>query len=161
MPVEMFMEFVDRKQRESRRHLKIVESLLKSHGLQVKGHLDDEDPYVYLKSTHPKLSFDGVRIYEIGNSLAYRIVKEEKTEPFGKAYSLNLEEMFNDFMSENNVKEEQAGKKVIEGVLNELKKFFDKSATAEREMKKGDPDGNGVILRTGGTDYSSLVFNKS
>ena len=159
--MEVFLEFVDRKQRESRRHLKIVEKLLNSNGLQCKAHIEDEDPYVFVKSTQGKLSFDGIRIYEIGNVLAYRVVKEEQTEPFGKAYSLNMEEMFNDFMGENKMKEEEAGKKVMEGVLNELKKFFDKSASAERDLKKGDLDGSGIILRTGGTDYSSLVFNKS
>jgi hypothetical protein len=156
----MFMEFVDRQQRESRRHLKIMEKLLKSQGMQVKSHLEDEDPYIFVKTTTPRLSFDGIRIYEIGEALAYRVVKEEKTEPYGKAYSLNLEQMFNDFMSENKMESEQAGKKVIESVLNELKKFFDKSATAEKELKAGDLDGTGIILRTGGTDYSSLVFNK-
>lgn len=159
--MEMFMEFVDRKQRETRRHLKLVEKLLKSKGLQAHGHFDDDDPYVFLKATHPRLSFDGIRIYEVGDMLAYRVSKEEKTEPYGKAYALNLEEMFNDFMSENNVKEEEAGKKVIDGVIMELKKFFDKSAQAEKELKDGELDGAGVILRTGGTDYSSLVFNKS
>lgn len=159
--MEMFMEFVDRKQRESRRHLKLVEKLLKTNGLNAKGHFEDDDPYVFLKATHPRLSFEGVRIYEVGEMLAYRVVKEEKTEPYGKAYSLNMEEMFNDFMSDNDMEEEQAGKKVIEGVVNELKKFFDKSANAEKELKDSDLDGGGVILRTGGTDYSSLVFNKS
>jgi len=160
MPVEMFIEFVDRTQRESRRHLNIVEKLLKTHGMQCKTHLDDDDPYLYVKATSPKLSFDGVRIYEIGNVLAYRVAKEEKTEPYGRSYSLNLEEMFNDFMGENDMKEEQAGKKVIEGVLNELRKFFDKSASAEKDLKKGNMDGAGIILRTGGTDYSSMIFNR-
>lgn len=161
MPVKLFMEFVDRQQRESRRHLKIMEKLLKSQGMQVKLHTEDEDPYLFVKASAPKLSFDGIRVYEIGTTLAYRVVKEEKTEPYGKAYALNLEEMFNDFMGENKMEEEQAGKKVIESVTNELKKFFDKSEKAEKELKAGDLDGTGIILRTGGTDYASLVFNKS
>jgi hypothetical protein len=33
--------------------------------------------------------------------VAYRVTKEEDTEPYGKAYQLNLEEMFNDYMSES------------------------------------------------------------
>lgn len=160
MPVELFMEFVDRKQRESIRHLKIMEKMFQKHGLQVKSHIDDDNPYVFVQSNNKQLSFDGIRIYEIGDTLAYRVSKEEKTEPYGKAYALNLEEMFNDLMGENDVKEEEAGKKVIEGVLNEIKKFFDRSAQAEKDLKNSELD-NQILLRTGGTDYSSLVFNKS
>jgi len=159
--MEMFLEFIDRKQREARRHLKIVEQLLKKGGLSVKAHIDDEDPYVFLKATNPKLSFDGIRIYEVGEMVAYRVVKEEKTEPYGKAYQLNLEEMFNDYMSES-PHQEEAAQKVIEGVTNELKRFFDKSALAERDLKDHEFGDNGnVILKTGGSDYSSLVFAKS
>lgn len=157
----LFCEFIDKKQRDQRKHLKLVESLLKKNGIECKPHLENEDPYIFVKSTKPKLSFDGIRIYEIGNVLAYRVVKEEKTEPYGKAYSLDLEEMFNDFMSED-MKEEQAGKKVIESVLNEIKKFFDRSLVAEEDLKKNDLNGDGTImLRTGGSDYSSQIFNKS
>lgn len=158
--MEMFMEFVDRKQREAKRHLRIIEQLLKKAGLNVKGYLDEEDPYVFVKATNPKLSFEGVRIYEVGEMVAYRVTKEEDTEPYGKAYQLNLEEMFNDYMSES-PQEEEAAKKVIESVLHELKRFFDKSADAERDLKDNGIADQGVILKTGGTDYSSLVFNKS
>ena len=161
MPVEVFCEWIDRKQREAKRHLKIIEQLLHKAGMQAKGHLEDDEPYVFLKATNSKLSFDGIRIYEIGSMVAYRVSKEEKTEPYGKAYQLNLEEMFNDCMSDN-PKEDDAAHKVIEGVVHELKRFFDKSADAERELKSSDFAGDSsVILKTGGTDYSSLVFNRS
>lgn len=155
----LFLEFIDRKQRESKRHLKIIEQVLQKSGLQAKGHLEDDDPYVYLKAPSKKLSFDGIRIYEIGNIIAYRIAKEEKTEPYGKAYQLNLEEMFNDYMGENKVKEEEAAQKVIEGVISELKSFFTKSEEAEKELKTNGEEA-GVLLKTGGSDYSSLVFSK-
>ena len=158
--MECFLEFVDRKQREARRHLRIIEAMLKKSGLNVKGHLDDDEPYVFLKTTNNKLSFEGVRIYQVGSIVAYRCQQEEKTEPYGKAYMLNLEEMFNDFMSEN-MKEEDAGKKVIHSVLLELKNFFEKSAEAEKELKQMDFGNGGLIVRTGGTDYSSLVFSKA
>jgi hypothetical protein len=154
--MEQFVEFIDRKQREAKKHLKLVERLLRKSGLQVEGHLDADDPYVFLQSPNKKLSFDGVRIYEIGTMIAYRIQKERNTEPYGKAYLLDVEDMFNDYMSEN-MKEEEAGKKVIESVVREMKKFFDKSADAEQEAKG---DEAGVVLKTGGTDYSTLVLNK-
>jgi hypothetical protein len=155
-----FLEYVDRKQRDSRRHLSLVEKLLRKNGMNVAKYLDDDDPYIFLHSPNQKLTFEGIRIYTIGDTMAYRVQKEEKTHPYGKAYMLNLEEMFNDLMSEN-MKEEEAGHKVIEGVVYELKKFFNRSAEAEDELKNKDVTGSGQIqLRTGGTDYSALVYNK-
>jgi hypothetical protein len=68
--------------------------------------------------------------------------------------------MFNDFMSEN-MKEEEAGKKVIESVVEELQKFFVKSAKAEQDLRDSGQDGTGLIVKTGGTDYSSTVLNKT
>lgn len=156
-----FLEFVDRKQREGKKHLKLIERLLRKGGMQVYAHLEDEDqPYIFVKATNEKLSFDGVRIYEIGEMIAYRIQKEEKTHPFGKAYMLDIEDMFNDFMSEN-MKEEEAGNKVIESVVEELKKFFVKSSKAEQEMRDSGADGSGLIIKTGGNDYASTVLNRS
>jgi len=156
--MQLFLEFLDRKQRESKRHLKLVEKLLRKGQMQVYGHLEDEDPYVFVKSPS-KLSFDGLRIYEIGEMIAYRIQREEQTEPFGKAYLLDVEDMFNDFMSEN-MKEEDAGKRVIESVVSEIKRFFQKSGQAEQELK-GD-DEMGPILKTGGgNDYSSMILNRT
>src|SRR5690606_30220631 len=157
--MEQFMEFVDRQQRETRRHLQLIEQLLKSKGFQAQAHLDEDDPYVFVKSPNAKLSFDGIRIDEVGDLVAYRIQKEEKTHPYGKAYMLNLEDMFNDFMSEN-MEEEEAGRQVIEGVAKELKKFFEKSAAAEQEIRDLGWEDRGIILKTGGTDYSSLALSK-
>jgi hypothetical protein len=59
----------------------------------------------------------------------------------------------------------KAGKKVIESISKEVRRFFDKSVEAERderhkELDQGDSQGN-VMVRTTGTDYSSLVYNKT
>lgn len=156
-----FLEFVDRKQREGKKHLKLIERLLRKGGMQVYAHLEDEEqPYVFVKAPNEKLSFDGIRVYEIGEMIAYRIQKEEKTHPFGKAYMLDIEDMFNDFMSEN-MEEEEAGQKVIESVVEELKKFFIKSGKAEQEMRDSGADGSGLIIKTGGNDYASSVLNRA
>jgi hypothetical protein len=156
--MEQFLEFVDRKERESRKHLKLVEKALKNAGLKVENYIDQDDSYLFVNTTNPDTPFEGVRVYEIGNSLAYRIQKEKETEPYGKAYLLDLEEMFHDFMSEN-MKEEKAGKKVIDSLVNEIKQFFDRSAKAESEILGKERDKT-VILKTGGTDYSGMVVSK-
>lgn len=151
-----FIEFVNRKQRTSKKHLSLVEKLLKKGGFETKSFLEEDDPFIFVK-TNSELSFDGIRIYEIGDTLAYRIQKEMKTHPYGKAYELNLEDMFNDYMSEN-IKEEEAGKKVIESTIEEIKKFFKRSKNAEKDIQNSDE--TNILMRAGGTDYSSLVLSQ-
>lgn len=157
--MQQFLEFVDRKQRESKRQLKLVEKALRQGHFHVYGHLEDDDPYLFVKSPSKKLSFEGVRVYTIGDQVAYRVQKMEKTEPYGKPYALNLEDMFNDYMSED-MDEEEAGKKVVESMISELKKFFSKSEEAEEDMRSKTGDGVGLIVKTGGSDYSSTVLNR-
>lgn len=156
MSKKLFLEFVDRKQREAKKHLKLIEQLFRKNGMEVYSHVEKEDPYIFVKSPE-KLSFEGIRIFEIGSMVAYRVQKKEKTEPYGKSYLLGVEDMFNDFLSEN-MSEEEAGKKVIKSVVEEISKFFERSAKAELELK--DVDMPGLILKTGGSDYSSMVMSK-
>lgn len=153
-----FFEFIDRKQREGKKHLKLIERVLRRGGLNIYSHLEEEEPYIFVKAPK-KLSFEGIRIYEIGDMIAYRIQKEETTHPFGKARMLDLEDMFHDFMSEN-MKEDEAGKKVIESVVEEIRKFFLKTSQAEQDMIDARQDDPGLIVKTGGTDYSSTVVNR-
>jgi len=153
-----FLEFVNRKERESRKHLNIVLKALKESGLHTYNHINHEDSYIFVKASNKDLPFEGIRIYEIGNSLAYRVQKEKDTEPFGKAYPLDLEEMFNDLMGEN-MKEEQAGKEVIKGIVKEIKEFFSKSAKAQTAVEEMG-DSKPIVIKTGGTDYSGMVTSK-
>ena len=157
--MQNFFEFVDRKQREAVDDLEVVAKALKKGKLEVREHLKDDQPYLFVKSGNKKLSFEGVRVYKIGDQIAYRIQRLEKSEPFGKTYALNLDEMFNDYMSDGMSKEE-AGEKVIESLGDEIKKFFRKSEKAEEELRTGQKDGLGLIVKTGGTDYSSTVLNR-
>jgi hypothetical protein len=155
-----FFEFVDRKQRETLRHLGLIERLIAKTGkLQAEKFFEEEEPYLYVKTPIKSLGFDGIRIYEIGDMIAYRIQKENKTLPIGSAYPLNIEDMFNDFMGEN-MKEDEAGHKVIENIVLELVKFFEKSAKAEEELDDSPVQGPPTLIKSAGNDYSSLVLGK-
>ena len=164
-----FGNFVDKKKRESIRQLRLLKQLLESGGgMKVESFLDTEsgDPYVFCSTPDKNGSFDGVRIYKIGDQLAFRVQKENKTHPYGKAYPLPIEEMFHDFLSDQDVDQMKAGKKVIESVVKEMRRFFDQSIEAEKEERErnldtGDDSEGNVLVRTTGTDYSSLVYNKS
>lgn len=159
--MKTFNEFVDKKTREAKKQLGIIRKILEKNNLVVGDHLEDEEPHLFLRCPDGRTSFDGVRIYKIANSLAYRIQREEKTHPFGKAYPLDVEDMFTDFMTDTK-DQEKAGKQVIKSVLEEFNKFFIKSAEAESELKQSDFDQAGdplgrVTVRTTGTDYANQV----
>lgn len=164
-----FGEFVDKKKREAIHQLELVKQVLERQGLRVDNFLyaeEDDDPYIYCFSPTRNGSFDGIRIYKIGDQLAFRVQKESKTHPYGAAYPLPIEEMFHDFLSDEGIDQREAGQKVIEAVVKEIRRFFEKSIRAEREERERaiegekDPQGN-VLVKTTGTDYSSLVYNKT
>lgn len=154
-----FLEFINRKQRETQKHLKLIEKLLQKGGLKASGHLDQEDPFIFVKNTKEG-SFEGIRIYEIGEMIAYRVQNEERTEPFGKAYILDLEDIFSDFMSEN-MKEEEAGHRVVKVVSEELNKFFKKSFEAEQELLDKNDEKIGLFTRPSSEDLSAQIGSKN
>lgn len=155
-----FNEFVDHKDRQHKRHLKLIEKILATgkKPLKVKPFVDEEEPYLFVRAPHDNFTFEGIRVYPIGNTFAFKIQNAEDTHPFGKAYPLDLEKMFADHLSDN-IDPDEAAKKVSEDVRREVRRFFDLTGKAEEEMSGTKPDG-GYIIKTGGTDYSSLVFNK-
>jgi hypothetical protein len=163
-----FGEFVDKKKRECIKQLGILKQILEQGGMKVENFIhaeSDDEPYIFCASHAKNASFDGVRIYKIGDQLAFRVQKENKTHPYGSAYPLPIEEMFNDFLSDEGTDQKKAGKKVMDAVIKEIKRFFEKSIEAEndekeRDIESNDGAGNVSIGSTGGTDYSAMVFNK-
>jgi hypothetical protein len=159
---QLFREFVDQQERQSRRHLRVIRKLLESKGMKSKAFLEDEDPYVYLYATNKKCSFDGVRIYHIGSQLAYRVQKEADTHPFGKAYKIDVDEMFSDLLSDYEPK--QAGKHIIEAVARDMKRFFDQAAKAEDDLVNdpmyADDKFDRVVPKSTGADWSSRALSK-
>jgi len=160
-----FREFVDKKTREAKKQLFTLDKVLKKEGVNTANHLEDDDPYLFVRSPG-KLSFDGIRIYKIGDNIAYRVQKEEETHPYGKAYSLDVEGMYEDYISDDDYDESKAGKEVMKSIVSEIRNFFNKSAEAENELrdgefdKAGDPLGR-VMMKSTGTDYSSKVTNSN
>lgn len=161
-----FREFVDKKTRETKKQLGIVKKILEQGGITVSSYLQESDPYIFVVSPEKRLSFDGVRIYKVGKHMAFRVQKEAATHPYGEAYALDVEEMYNDLISEDKYDEERAGKAVIKAVIAELKSFFAKSAEAEKQNDAEAADGvddplSRVALQATGTDYATQVTSKS
>lgn len=170
MPViKSFGSYVDKRKRDSLKELKLVEKLLKKQGLKVENFLenkDGEDSYLFCHSPIKHGSFEGIRIYKIAEKIAFRVQKESETHPYGRAYPLPIEEMFQDFLEDENISEEKAGKKVIEAVVREIRKFFEKSVEIEKDQRNsssedGAESQGAVSIRQSGQDYSNLVYTSS
>lgn len=159
-----FGDFINKKKRDAVKHLELIEKLLKKQGMKVEKFFEDADePYVFCFNPTKNTSFDGVRIYTIAGQIAFRVQKESKTHPYGRAYPLNIEEMFEDFLTDEGINEQEAGKKVIEAVNKEVRRFFEKCVDAEkddRQQEKEDEAEGGIAIRGQNTDYSNLINNK-
>lgn len=165
--MKSFTEFIDRKERQAIKHLKILHKLLESQDFKVSSHLKDEDPYIFVWDNQKDASFAGIRIYHIGDIIAYRIQNEENTHPYGKAYSINVEEMFDDLLYDHK-DPEKAGKATIKAVVKEVNRFFKKSAEAEKDLRAGEFDWdrnpqnpmNRIVVKIGGgPDWGNMVYN--
>jgi len=157
-----FKEFIDRKDREDRQQLLVLKSVMEKEGLKTKNCTEESEPYVYVFNPKKDLSFDGVRIYKIGDTIAFRAQKEADTHPYGRAYLFDLEEMYSDLLSDNQMDENKAGEKVMQAAADEIKRFFKHSAEAEKELKGRELDDakdtlGRVIIKSTGTDYSTNV----
>lgn len=160
-----FRDFYENKVRLAIKQLNIVAQVVEKAGFKVDHFLDQqfEEPYVYIHNPNKSTSFEGVRLYRIGDKLAYRVQRENKTHPYGNAYSLDVELMFDDLMEEGEHKPEAIGQKVMEMVAKELRAFFEESADAEKqkadqEMGK-EQDGLGMVSvrNPQGGDYSTMT----
>jgi len=159
-----FREFLGAKQRESVRQLHIVQKVLEQGGFKIKDYLGErfDEPYIFVFNPNNDTSFKGVRVYKIGDKIAYRVQRESETHPYGTAYMLDLDGIFNDLM-EDGAKKQELGKKVMETMVKELHAFFDESSTAEKDadnfMGDGSEGGLGMVhVRNPlGGDYSSQV----
>ncbi len=129
-----FFEYVDRKQRQVVRQLKIVKRILAQAGLQVASHLDfhhKEEPYLYVYNPNSDTKF-GLRVYGVGEELAYRLQRKEKTHPYGKPNRLIVADMWDDFKAEGK-DDTAAAEEVIKAVGEEVADYFKQSAKAEKK----------------------------
>ncbi len=164
--MQKFKDFVGKKERDARKELGIIKKILEKNDYQVSDFLEEiGDPHIFVKAPNTKeeLSFEGIRVYKIGSDIAYRVQNEEKTQPYGKAYTIPVEEMYNDFISDK-FKEEKAGQEVMESVFKEIERFFTQSLIAEKQLRSAEIEKNrdqlGRVIIGGsgtGTDYSNLI----
>lgn len=156
--MKKFSEFVDKKKRDTKKQLELLEKMLSKHGFKVKPFIEStNDPYIYVEDPNQQLSFGGIRIYKIGNSMAFRVQNEDKTHPYGKAYPLEVEKMYDDLISDSET-EEKAGKIIVDSIVQEIRSFFSKSMDAEKSLRASDFDQENIgLIGNQGTDYANTV----
>lgn len=151
-----FSSFLDKKNKQAVRELGIIRDILAEGDFKVEDFLKEESPYVFVNCTDGGLDFEGVRVYKVGSNLAYRVQKENKTEPYGSAYSLDIENLFGDLVSD--MSEDEAAEEIKKAVVEEFKNFFQKSAKAQDELNSGGADPQSKIVVSGGSgDISNTV----
>src|SRR3954466_12927466 len=100
--MKSFGEFLGKRERENRDHLRLLAKILETAGFRVAEHLDNrKEPYFYIHKPGlaESLSFGGVRVYTRGQDIiCYRSQNKEQTEPFGSTYELDIKGMFKDMV---------------------------------------------------------------
>lgn len=151
-----FSSFLNKKNNEIKEQLKVIKDVLQENGMKVEDFLQNEHPYLFLKNTNNNLDFEGVRIYKVGSNLAYRIQKESKTEPYGSAYPLDVEEMFGDLITD--MDEEKAAEKIKKALVAEFNNFFQKSEEAQEKINSAGVDAhNKIVIKGSSGDLSNTM----
>lgn len=152
-----FSSFLDKKNKQAVRELGIIRDILTEGDFKVEDFLKEDSPYIFVNTTDSGLDFEGVRVYKVGSNLAYRIQKEKNTEPYGAAYSLDIENLFGDLVSD--MSEDEAAEEIKKAVVEEFKNFFQKSAKAQDELNSGKNDPQSKIVVSGGAGDLSNTSN--
>jgi hypothetical protein len=153
-----FKDFLDKKSRAAKHELGLIKKMLENQGVKVKDHLGDDDPYLFVRNpTEKQTDFDGVRIYKVGDTLAYRVQKEEETHPYGTAYPIDIEQTFDDLLGD--MKEQKAGETIIKALAKEIKTFFEKSSEAEQSIREREIRKDSIASRDVTGDYSTTIYS--
>ncbi len=154
-----FSSFLDIKNKKIIEQLEILEKIL-SKKFKVDSFLQNESPYVFVYSQEENLPFQGVRIYKVGSNWAYRIQNENETQPYGKAYPLKLEEIYEDLVADS--QEKDVGEIIANALIEEFENFFKKSSEAEMNnnsfiITKKDVSNQTIVGRNSG-DFSNMIY---
>jgi hypothetical protein len=167
-----FLEYINRTDDLAVKRLRVLKRALEQGGFLVKDFvLAEDDPHIFVYAL-PKIStFEGVRFYIFGDTLAFRPQKKVDTEPYGESYSFNVQDMFDDMMLEFGDDKQDKNKPVKEclrKMAQELRTYFIKSKKAEEELVKvqlsdiedKDSTSDGIVINTTGTDYATKIYSK-
>ena len=166
-----FFEYIDRTDDEVSRRLELLKKALERGGFRTKDFVKkDQDPHIFVYCTPKTSTFEGVRFYLLGDILAFKVQKKVDTEPYGKAYTFALQDIYDDMVLKHSDSKDKkkAIKATITKMADELREFFNKSKDAEEDLvqiqltniEDKSKDKEGIVVNTMGTDYASRVYSK-
>jgi hypothetical protein len=131
-----FFEFVDRKQRATIRHLKIIKRILDHTDIQTAAHVGTakNDPFLYVYNPDGTTNF-GLRVYGIGDQLAFRLQRKEDTHPYGKPEQVDIESMWDDLKADGK-EDGAAASQLIKDIGRQFRDYFKESAKAEKRARR-------------------------
>jgi len=161
-----FLEFVNVKDDQKVENLELLTTILRNDGLKVHEFLDNhKEPYIYVFNPLDDLSFQGVTVYKKGDILAFRAQRYQDSQPYGSAYNIDMQGIYDDLLYKENDKKKALGI-ICKKLCKNMRDFFRKSKKAEDEVLKSqlrspeDSDGAGqIIIRNTGTDYSNQIYS--
>jgi len=145
---------------------------LKKGGLAVINRIHQQnDPHIWVQAHPQPEEYRGIRVYLLGNICAFRVQKLENTQPYGKSYLLNMQEMYDDILENMGEKADdkdpaKAVEILIKQVSDTIRKFYIDSIKDEEEFLSAQLDGpsrqdigGAALLPVTGIDYSSTVYS--
>jgi hypothetical protein len=165
--MKTFLEFAFAQHKETEERLNLVKKILEKDGLRVDSFLSESKPYIFCFNPLNNLDFEGIRIFENGQTMSFQVCKTKETLPYGLARALDINDLFNQICNVEAEKKE-ATETLVKEVALEIRKFFKHSKFAEDELmgkiidgqSAGDKAGS-IVVRNTGTDYSNQVYSKN
>jgi|APGre2960657373_1045057.scaffolds.fasta_scaffold00093_20 hypothetical protein len=166
--MKTFLEFNNMLEQHTKEDLEMLLYIFEKDGLRVESFLDSEDiPYIFIYNPLEDTSFQGVRVYKLGDILAFKVQRYPESKSYGKAYPIEIQDMYDNFIADKKTKEE-AVKELRKILCKNMRDFFKKSKVAEDKIVRSqihDPDaldGAGqIVIRNTGTDYSNTVYSNN
>lgn len=153
-----FKEFTSKQHRDMLHQLKLIKRILEQNNFKTKLN-KHRDIFLYVESPLD-LSFGGIRIYQIGKKLAFRVQQDFESHPYGQAYSLDVESIYNDYLSDTE-NELKAGKLCIKAIVNIIGTFFkDCEKSEDNEFQSTFPEKEPIVDKPDVVDYSNKINTK-
>lgn len=134
--MSIFSDYLKSRNYSGRRKLAIFAEVMRRADLHVIPRFDGAEPHLFV-SRGPDRT--GVRIYEIGDRLAFRVQDLPDGEPHGRAFGIDVQRLFEEIIEEIDDKTPENAAWLLLGELgNAMKSFFADSIKAARK-KPGEP----------------------
>lgn len=153
--MKVFKEYHDQVHFDIMNKLQLVKKVFEKCGFRVDDFTKEDSPYVFLYAPLQNLSFKGVRVYFIGDNLGFRVAKMPETLPYGTAYSLHFQDVFDEILDNSGKNSDKEKTKLLREfckvIGDQMRKFFKDTKKAEDYLVSAE-----IIDNTGDSSFGSI-----